>query len=301
MPLRRLKGKGTLVDCWAYSCINCLGAIPYVEAWAEKYKGDGLMVNGVHTPEFAFEKDPSNVSKSVRDLKVTYPVAIDCNDAIWKAFHNEYFPAHSFIDKQGAIRYHHFGEGEYDISEEVIHQLLKENNAIVRASGTVQDNAAGVQAAADLNDVQSPEPYVGYERGRHFASPEPVKQDSSGLYTSPGRLQVDEWGLVGKWNVGGEKAMRVAAPGKVVFRFDARDLQLVLGPGPDGKPIRFRVLLDGDPPMSDAGIDADRQGNGAGQGYRLYRLIRQKGEVEDRTFQIQFLDPNVEVFAFTFG
>jgi thioredoxin family protein len=220
-----------------------------VEAWAEKYKGEGLVVIGAHTPEFAFEKDQTNVSKSVHDLKITYPVAIDSNYAIWKAFNNEYWPAHYFIDRQGTIRYHHFGEGEYDKSEEVIQQLLKENNANIRASGTVQVNAAGVQAAADLNDVQSPETYVGYERGRHFASPEAVKQDSPGLYTSPGRLQVDQWGLVGKWNVGGEKTVLVAAPGKVVFRFHARDLHLVLGPGPDGRAIRFRVLLDGDPPM----------------------------------------------------
>jgi cytochrome c biogenesis protein CcdA/thiol-disulfide isomerase/thioredoxin len=302
-PLTRegLKGKVVLVDFWTYSCINCLRAIPYVEAWAEKYKSDGLVVIGVHTPEFAFEKDRSNVLKSVRDLKITYPVAIDSNYAIWKAFNNQYWPAHYFIDKQGTIRYHHFGEGEYDKSEEVIQQLLKENNANIRASGTVQVNAVGVEAAPDLNNVQSPETYVGYERARQFASPEAVKQDSPGLYTSPGRLQVDQWGLVGKWNVGGEKAMLVTAPGKVVFRFHARDLHLVLGPGSDGKPIRFHVLLDGDPPTGDAGVDVDGQGNGTVKGYRLYQLIRQKGKVEDRTFQIQFLDPNVEVFAFTFG
>jgi cytochrome c biogenesis protein CcdA/thiol-disulfide isomerase/thioredoxin len=302
-PLTRegLKGKVVLVDFWTYSCINCLRAIPYVEAWAEKYKSDGLVVIGVHTPEFAFEKDQANISKAVRDLKLTYPVAIDSNYAIWKAFNNQYWPAHYFIDKQGTIRYHHFGEGEYDKSEEVIQQLLKENNANIRASGTVQVSAIGVQAAPDLNDVQSPETYVGYERARHFASPEAVKPDSPGLYTSPGRLQVDQWGLVGNWNVGGEKAMLVAAPGKVVFRFHARDLHLVLGPGSDGRPIRFRVLLDGDPPTGDAGVDVDGQGKGTVKGYRLYQLIRQKGKVEDRTFQIQFLDPNVEVFAFTFG
>jgi cytochrome c biogenesis protein CcdA/thiol-disulfide isomerase/thioredoxin len=302
-PLTRegLKGKVVLVDFWTYSCINCLRAIPYVEAWAEKYKSDGLVVIGVHTPEFAFEKDQANILKAVHDLKLTYPVAIDSNYAIWKAFNNQYWPAHYFIDKQSTIRYHHFGEGEYDKSEEVIQQLLKENNANIRANGTVQVSAIGVQAAPDLNDVQSPETYVGYERARHFTSPEAVKQDSPGLYTSPSRLQVDQWGLVGKWNVGGEKAMLVTAPGKVVFRFHARDLHLVLGPGSDGKPIRFRVLLDGDPPTGDAGVDVDGQGNGTVKGYRLYQLIRQKGKVEDRTFQIQFLDPNVEVFAFTFG
>jgi cytochrome c biogenesis protein CcdA/thiol-disulfide isomerase/thioredoxin len=302
-PLTRegLMGKVVLVDFWTYSCINCLRAIPYVEAWAEKYKADGLIVIGVHTPEFAFEKDQSNVSKALRDLKITYPVAIDSNYVIWKAFHNQYWPAHYFIDKLGVIRYHHFGEGEYDKSEQVIQVLLKENNGNLKASGTVQVNAAGVQAAADLNDVLSPETYVGYERARHFASPEAVHPDSPGLYTTPSPLQVDQWGLVGKWDVGSEKAMLVAAPGKVIFRFHARDLHLVLGPGPDGKPIRFRVLLDGDPPTGDAGVDVDGQGSGIVKGYRLYQLIRQKGKVEGRTFQIQFLDPNVEVFAFTFG
>jgi cytochrome c biogenesis protein CcdA/thiol-disulfide isomerase/thioredoxin len=302
-PLTRegLKGKVVVVDFWTYSCINCLRAIPYVEAWAEKYKGDGLVVVGVHTPEFAFEKDQGNVSKAVRDLKITYPVAIDSNYAIWKAFNNQYWPAHYFIDKQGIIRYHHFGEGEYDKSEQVIQQLLKENNASLRVSGTVQVNAVGAQAASDVEDVQSPETYVGYGQGRHFASPEPVKKDSPGLYTSPGRLQVDQWGLIGKWNVGDEQAMLITPPGKVVFRFHARDLHLVLGPGKDGKPVRFRVLLDGAPPAGDAGIDVDGQGNGTVNEYRLYQLIRQKGKVEDRTFQIQFLDPDVEVFAFTFG
>jgi thiol-disulfide isomerase/thioredoxin len=303
VPLTRegLKGKVVLVDFWTYSCINCLRAIPYVEAWAEKYKGDGLVVIGVHTPEFAFEKDQGNVSKAVRDLKITYPVAIDSNYAIWKAFNNEYWPAHYFIDKLGIIRYHHFGEGEYDKSEQVIQELLKANNGTLKLSGTVQVNGAGAQAAPDLNDVQSPETYVGFDRGQNFASPEAVKQNLPGLYTTPGRLLVDQWGLVGNWNVGGERAILVSAPGKVVFRFHARDLHLVLGPGSDGKPIRFRVLLDGDPPMGDAGVDADGQGNGTVKGYRLYQLIRQKGHIEDRTFQIQFLDPNVEVFAFTFG
>jgi cytochrome c biogenesis protein CcdA/thiol-disulfide isomerase/thioredoxin len=302
-PLRRegLKGKVLLVDFWTYSCINCLRAIPYVEAWAEKYKSDGLVVIGVHTPEFAFEKGQNNIAKAVHDLKISYPVAIDSNYAIWKAFHNEYWPAHYFIDRQGTIRYHHFGEGEYDKSELVIQQLLQENNADIKTSGTVQIHAVGVLAAPDLNDVQSPETYVGYARGQHFASPEAVKQDSPETYTTPSRLQVDQWGLVGNWNVGGEKDRLVSVPGKVVFRFHARDLHLVLGPGAGGKPIRFRVLLDGDPPGDDNGMDVDSQGNGTVKDYRLYQLIREKGKIEDRTFQIQFLDPNVEVFAFTFG
>jgi cytochrome c biogenesis protein CcdA/thiol-disulfide isomerase/thioredoxin len=302
-PLTResLKGKVVLVDFWTYSCINCLRAIPYVEAWSEKYKNDGLVVIGVHTPEFAFEKDQSNVSKAVQDLKITYPIAIDSNYAIWKAFNNQYWPAHYFIDAQGTIRYHHFGEGEYDKSEEVIQQLLKEKNANLKASGIVQVTASGAQAAADVNDVQSPETYIGYARQDSYVSPEKIKQNTPGVYTSPGRLNVNNWALAGTWNVGSERAMLAATPGKIVFRFHARDLHLVLGPGKDGRPVRFRVLLDGAAPLDDHGVDVDAQGNGSVKDYRLYQLIRQKGKVEDRTFQIEFLDPGVQAFAFTFG
>lgn len=302
-PLTReaLAGKVVVVDFWTYSCINCLRSIPYVEAWAEKYRAAGLMVIGVHTPEFAFEKDPANVSKAVKDLKITYPVAIDSNYAIWKAFHNEYWPAHYFIDAQGNIRYHHFGEGEYDKSEEVIQQLLKEKNSNLQVSGLVDVKAAGAQAAPDLNDVQSPETYIGYERQQNYVSREKIQPDSPGTYTAPGRLDVNNWGLAGQWNVGAEKAVLASAPGKIIFRFHARDLHLVLGPGPNGKPIRFRVRLDGTSPMDDEGVDVDANGNGSVTEYRLYQLIRQKGKVEDRTFEIEFLDPGVQAFAFTFG
>jgi cytochrome c biogenesis protein CcdA/thiol-disulfide isomerase/thioredoxin len=302
-PLTResLKGKVVLIDFWTYSCINCLRAIPYVEAWSEKYKDDGLVVIGVHTPEFAFEKDQANVAKAVRDLKITYPVAIDSNYGIWKAFHNEYWPAHYFIDAEGMIRYHHFGEGEYDKSEEVIQQLLKEKNANLKASGLVRVSASGAQAAADVDDIRSPETYIGYGRQENYVSPEKIKQDAPGLYTAPGRLDVNNWGLAGKWEVGSERAMLLAAPGRIIFRFHARDLHLVLGPGKDGRPIRFRVQLDGGAPLDDHGVDVDGQGNGTVKEYRLYQLIRQKGKVEDRTFQIEFLDPDVQAFAFTFG
>ncbi len=302
-PLTResLKGKVILIDFWTYSCINCLRAIPYVEAWSEKYKNDGLVVIGVHTPEFAFEKDQAHVSKAVQDLKITYPVAIDSNYAIWKAFHNEYWPAHYFIDAQGTVRYHHFGEGEYDKSEQVIQQLLKEKNANLKVGGLVQVSASGALAAADVDDIRSPETYIGYGRQENYVSPEKIKQDASGIYTAPGRLDVNNWGLAGKWDVGSERAMLLAAPGKIVFRFHARDLHLVLGPGKDGRPIRFRVLLDSSAPLDDHGVDVDTQGNGTVKEYRLYQLIRQKGKVEDRTFQIEFLDPDVQAFAFTFG
>jgi cytochrome c biogenesis protein CcdA/thiol-disulfide isomerase/thioredoxin len=302
-PLTRaqLKGKVIVVDFWTYSCINCLRSIPYVEAWSEKYKNDGLVVVGVHTPEFAFEKDPANIAKAVTDLKITYPVAIDSDYAIWKAFNNQYWPAHYFIDAKGEIRYHHFGEGKYDESEEVIQQLLKEKNSSLNATGFVQVNPSGSEVAPDFGNVASPETYVGYDRAQNYASPEKIRQDKPQPYTAPARLTVNQWGLVGSWNVSGEHAQLATAPGKVIFRFHARDLHFVLGPGKNGQPVRFRIRIDGTPPGEDHGVDTDAKGDGVVKEYRLYQLVRQKGKVEDRTFEIEFLDPGVQAFAFTFG
>jgi cytochrome c biogenesis protein CcdA/thiol-disulfide isomerase/thioredoxin len=296
----QLRGKVVLIDFWTYSCINCLRSIPYVEAWWEKYKNDGLVVIGVHTPEFAFEKDPANVTKSLADLKITYPVAVDSNYAIWKAFNNQYWPAHYFIDANGSIRYHHFGEGKYAESEEVIQQLLREKNSGLKTDGFVQVNAAGAQAAPDSKDVASPETYIGYTRQQNYVSPQKIRQDGTQAYTAPSRLTVNQWGLVGSWNVSDEHAALIAAPGKVIFRFHARDLHLVLGPG-KSKPVRFLVRIDGTAPGEDYGVDTDEQGAGIVKEYRLYQLVRQKGKVEDRTFEIEFLDSGVQAFAFTFG
>ena len=290
-----------MIDFWTYSCINCLRTIPYIEAWSEKYKNDGLVVIGVHTPEFAFEKDPANVSKAVRDLKITYPVAIDSNYAIWKAFHNEYWPAHYLIDAKGVVRYHQFGEGDSGKSEEVIQQLLAERSSNVGATGLVKICAVGAQAPADFADVQSPETCVGCARQQDFASPESIVQDAPHTYTAPAELNVNKWAFRGQWTIGAERAALISAPGKIVFRFHARDLHLVLGPSMDGKPVRFRVLLDGKIPGNDRGADVDTEGKGSVTGYRLCQLIRQKGQVEDRTFQIEFLDPGVQAFSFTFG
>jgi len=302
-PLSRksLRGKVVLFDFWTYSCINCLRALPYVEAWAAKYKDAGLVVIGVHTPEFAFEKERSNVEKAVRDLKVNYPVAIDSDYAIWKAFNNEYWPAHYFIDAKGRIRYHHFGEGEYDESEQVIRELLKENGAQLTASEPLSVSGAGALAAPDTADRHSPETYVGYHRAEHFASTEKIAQDSKRAYTPQPRLSLNQWALGGSWKVGEESAVLQAAPGKIVFRFHARDLHLVLGSTKNGKPVRFTVKLDGTAPGDDHGADVDNNGSGIVQDHRLYQLIRQKGPVEDRTFEIEFLDPGVQAFAFTFG
>jgi cytochrome c biogenesis protein CcdA/thiol-disulfide isomerase/thioredoxin len=302
-PLRNksLKGKVVLVDFWTYSCINCLRALPYVEGWSAKYKDAGLVVIGVHTPEFAFEKERANVEKAVRDLKVNYPVAIDSDYKLWQAFNNEYWPAHYFIDGKGRIRYHHFGEGEYAESERVIQELLKENGAQLSSSAPISVAGAGVEAAPDGANVRSPETYIGYHRAEHFASTEPIAHDSRRAYTPQPRISLNQWALGGSWNVSAESAVLQASPGKIVFRFHARDLHLVLGTTKEGKPVRFTVKLDGTPPGEDHGADADSGGVGAAQGHRLYQLIRQKGPVEDRTFEIEFLDPGVQAFAFTFG
>ena len=301
-PLTRdqLHGKVVLIDFWTYSCINCLRALPYVEAWSQKYKDAGLVVVGVHTPEFAFEKDRSNIEKAVRDLKVTYPVAIDSDYRIWKAFSNEYWPAHYFIDGNGRIRYHHFGEGNYDESERVIQELLKENGAGGFDTGITNISATGALAAPSNGNTRSPETYIGYKHATEFA-PGWVAHDSKKTYKSPARLSLNQWGLSGTWIVGEEMATLQSQPGKIIFRFHARDLHLVLGPGKDGKPVRFKVTLDGTALGDDHGGDTDADGNGVVREHRLYQLIRQKGTVEDRTFEIEFEDPGVQAFAFTFG
>jgi len=300
LSTKSLRGKVVLIDFWTYSCINCLRALPYVEGWAAKYKDAGLVVIGVHTPEFAFEKERSNVEKAVRDLKITYPVAIDSNYGIWRAFNNEYWPAHYFIDGKGRIRHHHFGEGEYDESERVIQELLKENGAPLSSFSTIDVSGTGAEAAPG-GSVGSPETYIGYRRAEHFASTEHIAQDSRHTYTPVPRLSLNQWALSGSWEVGEESAVLQAPAGKIVFRFHARDLHLVLGTTKEGKPVRFRVKLDGAPPGEDHGVDTDGNGGGTVQGHRLYQLIRQKGTVEDRTFEIEFLDPGVQAFAFTFG
>jgi cytochrome c biogenesis protein CcdA/thiol-disulfide isomerase/thioredoxin len=305
-PLTRasLRGKVVLVDFWTYSCINCLRALPYVEAWAQKYKDHGLVVIGVHAPEFAFEKVPDNVKRAVHDLGVTYPVALDNNLAIWQAFNNEYWPAHYFIDAQGRIRHHHFGEGEYDESERVIQQLLREAGNQNVPGGIVDPKAQGVQAAATPDDpAKSPETYVGYGRGENFAAGA-VHQDESANYETPFPLQPNQWGFTGRWTIGEEKSALNAAGGKITFRFHARDLHLVLGPGSDGKPVRFKVTLDGEAPGASHGTDTDDGGNGVVTSQRLYQLIRldnTSAMQADHTFAIQFLDPGVQAFAFTFG
>jgi cytochrome c biogenesis protein CcdA/thiol-disulfide isomerase/thioredoxin len=304
LTLQDLRGKVVLIDFWTYSCINCLRSLPYVKAWAQKYKDQGLVVIGVHAPEFAFERNIDNVKKATHDLGVDYPVAIDNNYAIWRALNNQYWPAHYFVDAKGQIRYHHFGEGDYAESEKVIQQLLAEAghaNASNIAIGIASAGAQGVQAAADNADMQSPETYVGYQRAENFASPGGEVEDKAHTYAAPSQPAVNDWGLAGSWDVGAEQATLVAASGRIVYRFHARDLHLVLGPGKDGKPVRFRVSVDGAAPRASHGTDVAADGSGIVTGQRLYQLVRQTGQVEDHTFSIEFLDPGVQAFAFTFG
>jgi cytochrome c biogenesis protein CcdA/thiol-disulfide isomerase/thioredoxin len=297
-----LRGKVVMVDFWTYSCINCLRALPYVEGWYEKYKDHGLVVVGVHAPEFAFEKEPGNVRRAVADLKITYPVALDNDYAIWQAFNNQYWPAHYFIDANGRIRAHHFGEGNYEESEDTIRKLLTEaGNTGLPAAGMGALPAAGVQAPADEAHDQSPETYVGYRRAENFASPGGFAQDQARAYAAPAALKLNQWALSGSWKVDPEKAILAAAPGKITFRFYARDLHLVLGPGTDGKPVRFRVTLDGAAPAGSHGADTDSSGAGVINGQRLYQLIRQAGAVGEHVFTIEFLDSGIQAYSFTFG
>jgi cytochrome c biogenesis protein CcdA/thiol-disulfide isomerase/thioredoxin len=296
-----LRGKVVLVDFWTYSCINCLRSLPYVKAWAQKYRDQGLVVIGVHAPEFAFERNVDNVKRATHDLGIDYPVAIDNNYAIWRAFGNQYLPAHYFVDAKGQIRFHHFGEGDYAHSEQVIQQLLAEAGH-ANAAAMVSDTAAkGVQMAADNTDMLSPETYVGYERVENFAGRGGESRDRVHAYAAPAQLALNNWGLAGAWNVGAEQATLAASTGTIVYRFHARDLHLVLGPGKDNKPVRFRVSIDGAAPGDAHGTDVKADGTGTVTEQRLYQLVRQTGDVKDRTFTIEFLDPGVEAYAFTFG
>ncbi|WP_174910902.1 cytochrome c biogenesis protein DipZ [Burkholderia diffusa] len=299
-----LRGKVVLVDFWTYSCINCLRTLPYTTAWARKYAPYGLVVIGVHAPEFAFERDIGNVKKAVHDLGIDFPVAIDNHYTIWRAFSNEYWPAHYFVDAQGRVRRHHFGEGEYAQSERAIQSLLAEAGhpeALNVPLGLAGAPAKGALAAADSADVRSPETYVGYARADDFTSPGGVVRDAAHRYDAPAHPDLNDWGLAGTWQVGAERASLAAPAGRIVYRFHARDLHLVLGPGANGKPVRFRVTLDGAAPGAAHGTDVDAQGYGTVTGQRLYQLVRQPGAIADRTFAIEFLDPGVDAYAFTFG
>ena len=298
-PLTReqLRGKVVLIDFWTYSCINCIRSIPYVRAWADRYRDQGLVVIGVHAPEFAFERDAANVRKAVADFGIRYPVALDNKLVIWRAFDNRYWPAHYLADAQGRIRYHHFGEGRTDETEAAIRALLAEKGA--KLGSTARVAASGAAAAADFASIRSPETYVGSNRARSFASPGGLRP-GIGDYRLPSEFKLNDWAFDGRWMVEPQRSVVQAPGGKIAFRFRARDLHLVLGSA-SGKPVRFRVLLDGKAPGDDHGTDIDASGLGQVTNQRLYQLVRQKDPARERMFTIEFLDPGAEAYAFTFG
>jgi thiol-disulfide isomerase/thioredoxin len=296
-----LRGKVVLVDFWTYTCTNWLRTLPYVRAWHEKYRDQGLVVIGVHAPEFSFEKNMDNVRRAVKDLRVDYPVAVDNEHVIWRAFTNQYWPALYFVDAQGRVRHHHFGEGSYEQSEMIIQELLAETGIGGIDREPVSVDARGIEAAADWRNLRSPENYVGYERTENFVSAGGAALDKPRMYEVPARLRLNEWGLSGDWTVKKENVVLNKPNGRIAYRFHARDLHLVMGPAAPGTSVRFRVLIDGQPPGPAHGIDVGEQGDGTVTEQRLYQLIRQPKPIVDRQFEIEFLGPSVEVFAFTFG
>jgi thiol-disulfide isomerase/thioredoxin len=296
-----LRGRVVLVQFWTYTCINWLRTLPYVRAWAEKYQDHGLVVIGVHTPEFGFEHDLDNVRRAVKDLRVDYPVATDNDYGIWTAFDNHYWPALYFVDAQGQIRHHRFGEGDYEMSEMVLQQLLSEAGSGGIGQDLVSVDPGGVEVAADWASLRSPENYLGYERTDNFVSPTGSILETSYAYAAPTRLRLNQWALSGDWTVSRGVIVLNQANGRIVYRYQARDLHLVMVPPARETPVRFQVRLDGQPPGTAHGTDVDDQGNGTVTEPRLYQLIRQPGPVTERTFEATFLDPGVHAYAFTFG
>jgi thiol-disulfide isomerase/thioredoxin len=290
-----LRGKVVVVDFWTYTCINWRRTAPYVRAWAQKYKDQGLVVIGVHTPEFSFEKNVDNIRRAAKEQGVEYPIAIDSDYGIWDAFNNRYWPALYFIDAQGRIRHHQFGEGEYEQSEAVIQQLLAESGHDTFERAPVAADAHGPELGADWKNLGSPETYVGYRRSDSFASPREALLDRSRVYAVTAQLKLNEWGFAGDWT------MVNRANGKISYRFHARDLHLVMGPAVPGTAVRFRVLIDGHPPGASHGVDVDDMGQGRLDEPRMYQLIRQPAPIADQLFEIEFLDPGADVFVFTFG
>jgi len=300
-----LRGKVVLVDFWTYTCINWLRTLPYVRAWAEKYRDQGLVVIGVHTPEFPFEYDIENVRRAVKDRWIEYPIAVDNDYAVWTGLNNHYWPALYLFDADGQIRDHHFGEGDYVRSEIMIQRLLAEaglgNADIGNELVSVSVEAQGVEAEADWEDEETSETYLGHERTERFASPEGLAASARRIYAVPERLSRNHWALAGDWTVDAHAAVLNAANGRIAYRFHARDLHLVMGPTARGTSVRFRVFIDGTPPGAAHGLDVDEQGNGTVAEQRLYQLIRQSKPIVDRQFEIEFLNAGVEACAFTFG
>jgi thiol-disulfide isomerase/thioredoxin len=297
----QLHGKVVLVDFWTYSCINCIRTMPYVRAWADKYREQGLVVVGVHTPEFRFEQDLSNVNKAIGRFGIDFPVAVDSDHRIWRAWGNRYWPAYYLVDGSGKIRYHQFGEGDYDKMERAIQSLLAETGGAPPPDTSLVDPRAGAELMApDIGRMESDETYVGYRKAANFRSPERLREGGPQQYTV-GRLGLNQWGLAGQWVVGAESARAGEAGAGLAYQFSARDLHLVLGPGEAGRKLRVRVTLDGLAPGADHGSDIDAEGNGVIGETRLYQLVRQSSKVRQRRFEIRFLERGAEAYAFTFG
>ncbi len=295
-----LRGKVVLADFWTFTCINWLRTLAYVRAWAEKYEAQGLVVVGVHTPEFAFERDPDNVRRAVKEMNVGYPVALDPEYAVWDAFANRYWPAVYIADGDGRIRHHQYGEGGYEECERIIQELLRQAGQTGIGDDLVSVSPAGSEAQADWATLESPETYVGYQQGQRFASPGGVELGVPRSYAVPDRLRLNSWALDGDWTIEGRAAVLDRADGKIAFRFHARDVHLVMR-SREGSPVPFRVLLDGALPAGDHGLDVDADGHGTLAEPRLYQLVRQQGSISDRTFEIAFSAPGVEAYVFTFG
>ncbi len=296
-----LKGKVVVVEFWTYSCINWLRTLPYVRAWDEKYREHGLVTIGVHSPEFSFEHDIDNIRRAAKEMNINYPIAVDTDFAIWRAFENNFWPALYFVDAQEHLRHHHFGEGEYAPSERMIQRLLTEAGAAGIGSDLVEVDARGIEAAADWGSLRSPETYVGYERG---SGPETIGApvfDARRAYAAPEQLRLNRWALSGEWTVGPESIASNSSGGRIDYSFHARDLHLVMGPAAPGTSVRFRVRLDGEAPGADHGIDVDAEGNGLLDEPRLYQLVRQDRHVHERRFEIEFEDPGAQAYVFTFG
>jgi thiol-disulfide isomerase/thioredoxin len=302
-PLSRddLRGKVVLVEFWTYTCINWLRTEPYVRAWAEKYKDKGLVVIGIHTPEFEFEKSVDNVRREAKAMRIDYPIAIDSDYRIWRGFNNRFWPALYFVDAKGNIRHHQFGEGEYERSERIIQKLLAEAGNRDIGRDVVSVNGQGAEAAPDWENLRSGENYVGYDRTESFVSPGGVVRDKQSVYAVPTQVNLNQWALSGEWTMAKNDIALNKPNGRIAYRFHARDLHLVMGPAQRGRSIRFRVFLDGKPPGTAHGTDVDDQGFGTATAQRLYQLIRQQPPIADRQFEIEFLDPGVEAFVFTFG
>jgi thiol-disulfide isomerase/thioredoxin len=296
-----LRGKVVLIDVWTYTCINWLRTLPYVRAWSERYKNQGLIVIGVHSPEFEFEKNVDNVRRAAADMRVNYPIAIDSDFAIWRALRNNAWPCRYFVDAKGQIRHVQVGEGEYAQAEMIIKQLLSEAGAGDVDRNLVSVDAQGAEAPADWRNLRSPETYVGYERTDKFSSTGRALLDKRHTYAAPQRLDLNHWALSGDWTFRKQFAALNASNGRIAYRFHARDLHLVMGPAKPGTSVQFRVSIDGQAPRADRGVDVDEGGNGRVSEQRLYQLIRQQSPIRDRRFDIQFLDPGAEAYCFTFG